>query len=103
MRISAGYKIIATLVPSQHRGGVALLYQGFPAFPVEAIRQFSTNVIVCQMTTGERRWYIVGCYLVPGDNTTIWDVEAAMAERPRAEELIVAGDFNVDLEKKVFQ
>ena len=49
--------------------------------------------------TGERRWYIVGCYLVPGDDTTVWDVEAAMVERPRRTELIAAGDFNMDLDK----
>ena len=47
------------------------------------------------MATGERRWYIVGCYLAPGDGTTIRDVETAMTEKPRGAELIVAGDLNV--------
>ena len=46
----------------------------------------------------EQRWYIIGCYLEPGDGVKIREVEAAMAERPRGEELIIAGDFNVDME-----
>ena len=71
----------------------------YPALVFKAIRQFGANVIACQMATGERRWYIVGFYLAPGNNTTIRYVEAAMAERPRGVELIVAGDFSVDLEK----
>ena len=50
---------------------------------------------------GERRWYIVGCYLAPGDGTNIRDVETAMAENPRGTELIVAGDLNVELGKEV--
>ena len=49
---------------------------------------------------GERRWYIMGCYLALGKRTTIRDVEAAMAEKTRGTELIVAGDLNVDLGKE---
>ena len=73
-RGSAGYKVVATLEPSLHSGGVALFYWDPPTFAVEAIFQFGANFIMCQMATGGRRWYIVGCYLAPGDDTTIQDV-----------------------------
>ena len=36
-----------------------------PAFAVEAIHQFNANVIAFNITTGDRRWYILGCYLAP--------------------------------------
>ena len=36
---------------------------------------------------------------MPGEATTIRDVEAAMFERLRGTELIIAVDFNLDLEK----
>ena len=49
------------------------------------------------MAIKERQWYIVGCYLAPGDNTMIQDVDAAMAEWLRGTELIVMGELNVDL------
>ena len=95
----AGYKVLATSVPIRHRSGIALFYRDSPAFSVEEIFQFGTNFITCQLATRERRWYIFGCYLAPGDDTTIRDVEEAMVERPRGTYLIVADNFNVGLEK----
>ena len=96
-RGSAGYNIVATLVPRRHRNGVALFYWDSPAFAVEAIHQFGVNAIACQLATGGRCWYIIRCYVASGDDTTIRDVEAEMAERPRGMELIVAGDFDMYL------
>ena len=72
---------------------------GIPHLCSKAIRQFGKSVIVWQLVTGERRWYIVRCYLAPGDGTTFRDVEAAIAERQRGAELIVAGEFSMGLEK----
>ena len=95
----AGYKVIAKPAPIRQRGGVTLFYQEYPAFAVEAIYQFGVNVIACQMVKGERRWYIVGCYLALGDGATIQEVEAEVAEPPRGTDLIVAGDSKVDLER----
>ena len=85
--------------PRRHQGGVVIFYWDSPVFAVEAIRKFGANIIACQMATGERLWYIVGCYLLSGDGKKIRDVEAAVAENPRGIELIVAGDLNVDLGK----
>ena len=99
-RFLEGYKVVAKPVPSRHQGGVTIFFWGFPVFEVKVIRQFGANVIACQLATGERRWYIVVCYLEPGDGTTIRDVEAAMAEKPRGTEMIVEGDLKVELGKK---
>ena len=98
-RFLAGYKVVVTPAPSQHQGGVAIFCRDSPVFAVQAICQFGTNIITCQLTTGERRWYIVGCYLAPGDGTNIRDMEAAIAEKPRGAELIVAGNLNAELRK----
>ena len=35
------------------------------------MRKYGLNVIVFQLVTGARRWYIVGCYLAPDDTLTI--------------------------------
>ena len=48
---------------------------------------------------GGRRWFIIGCYLAPGDGETIRDVEADMSERLMGTELVVPGDLNVNLER----
>ena len=41
----------------------------------------------------------MGCYLSPNDTLTIESVVAALKERPRGAELLVAGYFNVKLSK----
>ena len=66
---------------------------------MKEIRHFGANVIACQLDKGERRWYIVGCYLAPGYGVTTRYVEATMKERLRGEDLIITRDFNVDLER----
>ena len=43
----------------------------------------------------------MGCYLAPGNRTTIQYMEAEMAQKPRGMELIIAGGLNVDLGKEV--
>ena len=96
-RRSSGYSVVATYAPSRHRGGVAVFHRSAPHFAVEAVHKFGPNVVGFQMTTGERRWYIMGCYLVPDNTSTIESVVTAIKERPRGAELLVAGDFNVNL------
>ena len=51
-RGSAGYSVIATDAPSQHRGGVALFYRYKPHFVVDAVEKFGPNVLGFQLATG---------------------------------------------------
>ena len=67
----AGYIVVATDATSRHRYGVAVFYRTALNFAVEAIRQFGPNVVSFQMATGERRWYIMGCYLTPNETSKI--------------------------------
>ena len=64
---------------------------------MEAVRKYGPNVIVFQLVTGARRWYIVGCYLAPDDTLTIERVVEALRDRPKGAELLVAGDLNTNL------
>ena len=96
-RRSAGYSVVATDAPSRHRGGVAIFYRSALHFAVEAVHNFGPNVIRFQLATGARRWYIVGCYLAPDNTSTMERVVEALWSRPRGAELLVAGDFNVNL------
>ena len=64
---------------------------------MEAVWQFGPNVIVFQLVTEARRWYIVVCYLASDDNSTIERVIEVLKERPKGAELRVAGDMNVNL------
>ena len=96
-RRSAGYSVVATYAPSQHRGGVAIFYRSELHFTVEAVEKSGPNVIDLQIATGARQWYIVGVYLAPNNTATMERVIKAIRSQPRGEELLVAGDFNVNL------
>ena len=50
------------------------------------------------MDTGERRWYIIGCYIAPDYISMIESVVAALKERPWGSELLVTGDLNEKLD-----
>ena len=64
---------------------------------MEAVQQFGPNVVGFQPATWERRWYIVGCYLATNKTLTIDSVVAALKERPKGAELLVAGYLNINL------
>ena len=96
---SAGYGVVTTDAPSPHRGGVAVFHWPAPYFAVEAVQKFGPNVVGFQLTTGTRRWYIVGCYLAPDNTLTIERVVKVIKELPEGAELLVLGDFNVNLAK----
>ena len=49
------------------------------------------------MASGDRRCYIVECYLATDYISTKEDVVAAIGTRPRGGALLVIGDFNTDL------
>ena len=94
---SAGYSVIATDAPSRHRGGVALVYHSEPHFVVEAVEKFGPNVLGFQIATVARRWYIVGVYIAPEDTETMERVVEAIQRKPRNAELLVVGDFSVNI------
>ena len=98
-RGSAGYSVLATDVPSRHRGGVAVFHRTAPHFAVEDVQQFGPTVVGFQLATRAWRWYIVGCYLAPNDTSAIESVVAALKEHPMGAELLVAGDFNANFEE----
>ena len=61
------------------------------------MEKFGPNVIGFQLATGARRWYIREVYLTPEYTTTMEQVVEAIRRKPRGAELLVAGDFNVDI------
>ena len=75
-----------------------MFYRPSPWYMVEETQQFGTKIVGFHMETGERRWYIVGCYLAPYDTSTIESVFAALKECPWGAELLVAEYLNINIE-----
>ena len=65
---------------------------------MEAIQKFEPNVVRLQLETGGRQRYIIGCYLSSDDTSTVESVVAALKECPQGSELLVAGDFNANID-----
>ena len=80
---SAGYSVVATDTLIPHRGRVAVFYQASLRFAVEAIQKFGPNFFSLHLAAGERRWYIIGCYLAPDDASAVESVVADLRERPQ--------------------
>ena len=64
---------------------------------MKAVQQLGPKAVGFHLETGDCLWYIIRCYLVPDNTSTIESVVTALKERPRGAELLVAGDFNVNL------
>ena len=61
---------------------------------IDAIHQFGPNVVRFQLTTGEQKCYIIGCYLAPDDALMIESALVALREIPWEAKRLVMGDFN---------
>ena len=86
-----GYSVVATDTPSRHHSGVALFHRLEPHFAVEAVQTFGPNVIYFQMATGERRWYIVGCYLAPRWHLNNRECRCRAQEAPQGRRTVGGG------------
>ena len=64
---------------------------------VEGISNYGPNVVSFLLTTGRRRWYVVGAYVPPNDASTIAHVEQALGKVAKGVEFIILGDLNVRL------
>ena len=92
------FRVVVLDVLRRHCRGMALFYKESPRFVVEEHQQNGPNVISFHLVAGGRRWYVVGCYLVPHDAFTLERVFSMIGHRPRVTELLVAEYFNTGLE-----
>ena len=76
---------------------MAVFHRPAPHFAVEDVQKFGLNVVGFQLAIMARRCYIMGFYFALNNTSTIESVVAALKERPRGAELLVAGDFNENL------
>ncbi len=80
-RCTSGYTVFATDAPSAYQGSVALLWvEDHAAFEVEFAKVCSPNVITFQLVTVRGRYFVVGCYIAPGDEATVEVVRMAWDE-----------------------
>ena len=96
-RDSEGYRVAATKAPIPHRSSVAIFYCEAEHFTFEVLCFHVPNVFRFQMATRQQRCHVEGCYIAPGDASTIEDAVAAIIRQPRGDDLLMAEDSNTNL------
>ena len=61
---------------------------------VEVIFNFSPNVASFLLTSGSRKWYVVGAYVPPNDAPDVNFLEQSLEASTKGMEVILLGDFN---------
>ena len=56
------------------------------------------NISILRMGKEQNRWHIMGCCIALDDTSSIKDFVTTISRRPIGSKLLVAGDFNVNLE-----
>ncbi len=94
---SCGYHVQATHAASAWQGGISLFWRASDLYEVEEVEFHGPNMLSFQLMLGATRYYIVGCYILPNDLTTLTYVEQAWMACSKGCLPIVLGDLNVNL------
>ena len=78
----ARYRVVVLYTPSRHCEGMEIFYQDPTHFTVEAYKKHGMKVVNFQLAMEDRRWFIVGCYLVPDNASSIENIVWNTAHRP---------------------
>ena len=76
-----------------------MFYHTSNRFQVEEHQVHGPNFSRFQLASEGQRWFGVGYYLAPNDALKIERIFTDISHHPHGATLMVAGDFNTDLEK----
>ena len=90
---------LQTDAPSKNQGGVAVFYRLLYSFQVGVHHVYGPNISIFQLVLGGRKSFYVGFNLKPNKLSTIERIISSISQHPHGSMLLVAGDFNADLDK----
>lgn len=99
-RYSSGYYVACSVAPNPHQGGVALCYRDHAGYELEEHKFYGPNVLSFRLIVGKIKFYCIGCYIAPTDDReeTLDFCREAVAQLPAGFELLLMGDFNINLD-----
>ncbi len=71
----SGYSVVASDTLSVHQGGIALFWRANKMYEVEDWRIRGPNVLCFVVVAESQRFYIVGCYILPTNLSTLPQVK----------------------------
>ncbi len=96
-RWSSGYNVRSTHAPSKWQGGISLFWRTSEMYEIEEVELCGPNVLSFQLVSGATRRYIIGCYILPTDLTTLAHIDEVWRACPKGCLPILLGDSNVNL------
>jgi hypothetical protein len=95
-KLTSGYKVISLKAKTNKQGGIALVWkEGHSSFKVEAARVVTPNLLIFQLVTGYKQFYVMGIYIPPNNTTGVDVLWAAWNACPDGCAPIVMGDLNI--------
>jgi hypothetical protein len=78
-KTASGYTIMCSKAVSRHQGGAALMWkENDPKFEVESVLfNNGPNIVTFQLTTGDKRFYVIGIYVPPNCQKGVDDLQNA--------------------------
>ncbi len=82
-RCASGFKVFLLKATNHSQGGIALLWnKGHASFEVKAVDIITPNLLIFQLVTGYKRFYVMGIHIPPNDTTGLDALCAAWASCP---------------------
>jgi hypothetical protein len=97
MRWSSVCNVRSTHAPSKWQGGISLFWRTSETYEIKEVELHGPNVLSFQLMSGTTRWYIMGCYILLTNLTTLTHIKQAWLACPKGCLPILLGDLNVNL------
>jgi hypothetical protein len=81
----------------QWQGGISLFWRTSETYEIKEVELCGPGMLLFQLVLGATRWYILGCYILPTNLTTLMHVKQAWLACPKGCLPILLGDLNVNL------
>ena len=67
---------------SWYQGSTAVMWRQEEVWQIKGMTKYGPNVVSFMLTMGWKRWYVVGEYIPPNDQSSVRRVEQALAYFP---------------------
>jgi hypothetical protein len=68
---SSGYNVRSIHAPSKWQGEISLFWRASETYEIKVVEICIPNVLSFQLILGTTSWYIVGCFILPNNLTTL--------------------------------
>ena len=96
-RFSSGYKVWETEAKSRHWGGISIVWMKEWVWEVEGLHLFGPNLVSFTVTSGKKRWYVVGAYVPPNNFLAVQRITYELAFGTEGLGKMLVGDLNACL------